>query len=252
MNSHADAYGQEIDAYRRSECDYEVVEREDGYIDACAGGPAVYFSEYEQWPASHKKAMAYASGRALDIGCGAGRHSLYLQSRGCDVLGIDLSPLAVETCRARGLKRVDQLSITQVTPALGTFDTILMMGNNFGLFGGFKRARWLLKRFYRMTSPQALIIAESRDPYQTAEPEHLAYHEYNRKRGRMSGQVRIRIRHKKSIGPWFDYLLVSREEMQSILRGTGWEVQEFIEGGNGMYIAVIGKEGMEEGASDLS
>ena len=29
---------------------------------------------------------------------------------------------------------------------------------------------------------------------------------------------------QKIIGSWFDYLLVSRKEMEAILDGTGWEV----------------------------
>lgn len=36
------------------------------------------------------------------------------------------------------------------------------------------------------------IIASSRDPYQTNEPDHLAYHELNRQRDHMSGQRHIR------------------------------------------------------------
>jgi cyclopropane fatty-acyl-phospholipid synthase-like methyltransferase len=38
-----------------------------------------------------KKSMGYVKGRTvLDIGCGPGRHALYLQNeRGFDVLGID-------------------------------------------------------------------------------------------------------------------------------------------------------------------
>jgi len=65
---------------------------------------------------------------------------LYLQEKGFDVTGIDVSPLAVEVCRLRGLKKVQNLPITKVTSELGVFDTIVMFGNNFGLFGSFKRA----------------------------------------------------------------------------------------------------------------
>jgi SAM-dependent methyltransferase len=88
-----------------------------------------------------RQAMAYVQGRVLDIGCGAGRHALYLQGQGFDALGIDNSPLAVEVCRRRGLLRAQVLPITQVSRALGSFDTILMMGNNFGLVGNPRRAR---------------------------------------------------------------------------------------------------------------
>ena len=118
-----------------------------------------------------------------------------------------------------------------------------MMGNNFGLFESFDQARRLLRRFHKMSAPDARIIAESRDPYQTREPAHLAYHRRNRRRGRMSGQVRIRIRYKGYATRWFDYLLVSRGEMKEILRGTGWKVSRFLGSGGASYIAIITKAG---------
>jgi hypothetical protein len=92
-----------------------------------------------------------------------------------------------------------------------------------------------------MTSEGALILAHTRDPYKTDNPAHLEYQEFNRKRGRMSGQLRIRIRFRKYTGQWFDYLMVSKEEMQNILKGTRWKVEEFIDSENSQYIAIIEK-----------
>ena len=169
--------------------------------------------------------MKYVTGRVLDVGCGAGRHALHLQEQGFDVLGIDNSPLAIKTCRLRGLKKAKVMSVTQVNSRLGTFDTILMMGGNFGLFASLKRARWLLGRFHRMTPEHGRIIAQTRDPHDTDEPEHLEYHRRNIQRGRMPGQVRIRIRYKRYATPSFDYLLVSRDELREVLQDTGWEVR---------------------------
>jgi cyclopropane fatty-acyl-phospholipid synthase-like methyltransferase len=70
----------------------EVVERDDGFIDTSASLPGYYLAEYKNWRPHEKKAMRYAQGKILDIGCGAGRISLYFQKRGFDVLGIDVSP----------------------------------------------------------------------------------------------------------------------------------------------------------------
>jgi len=237
-----DAYGQEMWAYYKGEESFEIVERDDGYFDALPGSPRVYFSSYESWSHLDKKAMEFVKGRVLDVGCGAGRHSLYLQKKGFDVLGIDNSPLAIKVCKLRGLKKAEVMSIEEVNFKPETFDTILMMGNNFGLFGSFKKARRLLKRLHRMTSKNALIIADTRDPYKTENPAHLEYQEFNRKRGRMSGQLRIRIRFKKYVTRWFDYLIVSKEEMKEILKGTGWKVKEFIDSGDSSYITIIEKE----------
>ncbi len=218
----------------------EIVERDDGYFDA-AGGPAAYFTEYRDWGPHEKKAMKHATGRVLDIGCGAGRHSLYLQKRGLDVLGIDVSPLAVKTAQARGLKKATVLSVTKVSRGLGVFDTILMLGNNFGLFGSERRARWLLRRFAGATGDDARIIAESNDVYRTEVRAHLRYHRLNRRRGRMPGQVRIRIRYETYVTPWFDYLLASPKEMAGILDGTGWSIDRILKSGGPAYIAVIRK-----------
>ena len=240
MKDHQDAHGHAIYDHFSGKRAFEIVERDDKYFDVTSG-PKMYFSEYKDWPEIEKKAMRFVRGKVLDIGCGAGRHSLYIQNKGFDVLGIDISPLAVKVCKLRGLKRVQVLSITKITSKLGTFDTILMLGNNFGLFGSIKRARWLLRRFHSITSERARIIAETRDIYQTDEPQHLEYHELNRKRGRMPGQIRLRIRYKKYVTPWFDYLMVSKEEMHDILEGTGWQVERFLDGEGGMYIAIIRK-----------
>lgn len=235
-----DAFGHEIFDYYQGKGGYEVIEREDGFIDL-SGGPKGYFSEYKDWPDHEKKALKYAAGRVLDIGCGAGRLARYFQDKGQEVLGIDNSPLAVKTCKMRGVKNVKVLSITEVSPSLGIFDTITMFGNNFGLFSNPKRAKWLLKKLYAMTSAKARIIAESRNPYDTKNPDHLTYHKFNLKRGRMAGQLKIRVRYKKIKGVWFDYLIVSPKEMAGILKGTGWKLKETIPGKYGAYIGVIEK-----------
>jgi len=241
MKPEEDAVGQAMIAYYKGENSFEIYERDDGYFDARCD-VAVYFSTYEDWPPYVQKAIDLVKGRVLDIGCGAGRHSLHLQEKGHDVLGIDVSPLAIQVCKQRGLRKTENISIDEVNFPPNSFDTIIMMGNNFGLFGNLENARKLLKRFCTMTSEDALIIAETRDPSKTSNPDHLKYQEENRKKGRMPGQIRIRVRFKKFVTPWFDLLIVSKEEMKQILKGTGWIIQKFIDSGGSIYIAIIEKE----------
>lgn len=243
MRNLRDAYGHALRDYLHGKGrGYEVVERDDGYVDV-SGGRGMYLADYPNWPPRHRQAMRYAQGRVLDVGCGAGRHALYLQRKGLDVLGIDTSPLAVAVSRHRGLKNVRLMSANQVGPALGTFSTVLMLGNNFGLVANPERARWLLRRLHGITDDDARIIAETVDIYQTDNPFHRPYHRHNRQRGRMAGQVRMRVRYQKYATPWFDYLFVSRKEMEKILRGTGWAVKRFIPPHGPFYIAVIVKAG---------
>lgn len=240
MKPEEDAYGQQIWAHYNGRVSFEIVERDDGYF-SISSGVKTYFSSYDTWSPEEKKALEYVHGQVVDIGCGAGRHSLYLQEKGFDVLGIDNSPLAIKVCNLRGVKNAEVMSIDELSSNVGSFDTILMMGANFGLFGSFKKAKKLLKEFHIITSKQALIIAHNRDPYKTKNPEHFEYHEFNKKRGRMSGQTRIRIRFGKYVSPWFDYLFVSPEELEEILEGTGWKVKEFIGSENPTYYTIIEK-----------
>lgn len=220
----------------------EIIERDDRYIDT-GSEVGMYFSVYKQWSPLERRAIKSAEGRVLDIGCGAGRHSLYLQQKGFDVTGIDNSPGAVKVCRSRGLKKAFVRPITGVDKFRpDSFDTVLMLGNNFGLFGSAKGAKLILKKLYRITSPDARIIAGTRDPYKTDDPEHLQYHRLNRKRGRMPGQIRMRVRFGKTVGPWFDYLLVSPAEMEDVLADTRWRVENFIAPEEANYFAVIRKK----------
>ena len=181
--------------------------------------------------------MRYVRGRVLDVGCGAGRVALHLQERGHDVVAIDVSPKAVEVARRRGVRDTRVMAFTEVSSRLGMFDTVVMMGNNFGLFARERRARHMLRRLRGMAGR---IVATSNDPYQTDNPGHRAYHARNRARGRMSGELRLRVRNGPYASPWFDYLIVSPDEMHGLVKGTGWRVRRVIrQAGSGFYTAVI-------------
>ena len=99
MDASLDAYGREVHDYFHGDKDiHEIVERDDGYIDV-SSGPAAYFTPHEAWPAVEQEALTYARGRVLDVGCGPGRVSLYLQEHGHEVVAIENSPLAIEVAR---------------------------------------------------------------------------------------------------------------------------------------------------------
>ena len=239
MKEAEDAYGRLLLAYLEGDKgSKEIAERDDGFI-AAGLGPARYFDPFRRWPPHERRAMRFVRGRVLDVGAGAGRVSLHLQERGHEVVAIDISPLAVEVCRRRGVRDARVCSFEQVDEKLGAFDTVVMWGNNFGLFGGPAKAGRMLRRLHRLTNEGGRIVAESRDVYGTDDPDHLAYHERNRRRGRMPGQLRLRIRHRRYATPWFDYLIVSPEEMEELVAGTGWRVARFLEGDAGLYAAVI-------------
>ncbi len=234
-----DPFGQALYDHYRGRGGEVVIERDDGYVDPM--GVAQYFTPHGRWSRHVRRAVHLVRGRVLDIGCGAGRVAIHLQEKGFDVLGVDVSPLAVKVCRLRGLKKVRVLSVTQLSRRLGRFDTLLLFGNNFGLCGTVRRTRWQLRRFHGMTAPHARIIAESLDPYQTKERAHRAYQRRNRQRGRMSGELRFRIRYQRAATPFIDWLIVSQAELTRLVDGTGWHVARFIDSPGPFYVAVLEK-----------
>ncbi|MFN0204640.1 MAG: class I SAM-dependent methyltransferase [Bacteroidia bacterium] len=244
LKTHQDAYGNNIyDTFVHKKGGYDIIEREDGHF-SLNGDSNAYTIPFEEWDEIQQIAAAFVKGRVLDVGCGGGKHSIYFQSKGCDVLGIDNSPLAIEVCKLRGLKKTKVCNVSEISPELGVFDTILMMGNNFGLVENAEKGKALFHTLYEMTSPDAAILAETLDPYGKAfdNESDCEYLQWNRVRGRLSGQLRVRVRYGKYATPWADYLFVSLAEMKEILKGTGWEVVETFDDPNiDQYIAFIQK-----------
>ena len=197
-----DAYGEMLLAGLDNDDEIlEIVERDDGFIMASRFGVAYYLAPYPKWPGRQRRALRFARGRVLDVGAGGGRIPLHFQQKGNDVVAIDASPGTIEACRRRGVRDARVMRIEDVDASLGVFDTVVMYGNNLGLLASRTKAPRVLRRLARITSERARIIAEGTDPYSTDDPGHLAYHERNRQRGRIGGQLRIRIRFPRSRAP---------------------------------------------------
>jgi len=122
----------------------------------------------------------------------------------------------------------------------------VLFGNNFGIFGTPTRLRRVLTSWARRAPAGARILAGSTNPYGGGAPLLTrSYYFANRRGGRLPGQVRMRIRYRNDVSPWFSWLFVSRAEMRSLLRGTGWH-QSRILGGTPAdpYVAVLEKDVM--------
>jgi len=241
MREKIDIFGKECWEYFKGNEVNEIIERKDGFIHI-SPGPKLYFSDYKNWSKREKKAMKFVKGRVIDIGCGVGRHSVYLQSRGFEIMGADNSPLAIKICKLRGLRKARVMDMEDISKLrLNSFDTVILLGNNFGLLESFDRAKNLLKQLHKITPSNGIIITESFNHYDMRGGFHTKYRKMNIGIGRMPGQWRIRIRFDKFIGPWYDYLIVSKNEMNDILKDTGWKVQKFIDSDSSSYIAIIKK-----------
>jgi SAM-dependent methyltransferase len=210
---------------------YDVVERDDGHIfvdDAC-----FWFTT----PAAEQRVCDGLTGRVLDVGCGAGRHAAPLAARGVDVVGVDSSPEAVAICRERGVDaRLG--SVSRLDGSLGRFDAFLLLGNNLGLLGTEAQAHGVLTDLARLARPGARLYGTSMDPHAVDIPEERAYREHNRRRGRLPGQTRLRVRAGGLTSGWFDYLFLSPRELADLTAGTGWTLTDVT--ANGMdYLAEL-------------
>ena len=227
-------------AYHKGDKTPLMIRRDDGYFEK-ERFLDIVFSGYDKWDELERRALEHAKGRVLDVGCGAGRHSLWLQGKGFEVVAVDVSPLAVEVCKSRGVRDCRVMDATNLSFSPNSFDTILLMGNNFGVAGNVEGTKRMFEKIYQITSKDAIVIATSRDPAATDNPAHLKYHELNRKRGMPIGQVTIRFECKGEVGDWFDLLLVSPDEMEEICKLADWSLAQIFRGENDLYAAILRK-----------
>ena len=206
------------DFHRRGETHLRF-RRDDDWADDEAGIPAAY---YEPLGPDERGLLAALTGRVLDVGCGPGRHTLWLQEHGLDAVGIDIAPGAVEVAQLRGCREVCVMDALALDFPDESFDAAIMMGNNLGMAGTIEGTLALLRELHRVVRPGGQLRANGRDPLATDEPRHLAYHEWNRRRGRPPGQVTMRFEYERYCGPWFDWLLFERERLADLLDQTGW------------------------------
>jgi len=240
LTDEEDAYGRVLLDYLSGRAGDSFLDRDDGHTGPSLG-PEWFFAEPEEWPDAERAVFGHVRGRVLDVGAGAGRHSLEAQRRGSEVVAIDVSPGAVEVCRRRGVRDARLLPLAAVDESLGVFDTVLMMCGNFGFVGNVGEAATILRRLHAMTSPDGTIVLDSVDPYVDSDAADIAYQARNRAHGRMPGQVTIRIRYGERATPWFDLLLVSSAELERLVAGTGWRLAQVVEGEPPDYYAVLEK-----------
>jgi SAM-dependent methyltransferase len=221
-----DTFGRALWDWSRGGRVPEIIERDDGYFEEGAG-PEVYLSSFARWPRGERQALRKVRGRVLDVGCGAGRVALELQGRGLDVVGLDASMYAVRAARHRGVKTVWRMSLDDLGSRFGEFDSVVMFGNNFGLFATPERAKEALSEWARTAKPDVRLFVESTSAYAGGAPGiDRTYYWRNREQGQPPGELRARYRYEGAVGGWFTWLFVSRAELQAIVRGAGWRIEK--------------------------
>ena len=215
----------------------EIIERDDGLVN---GAPADhYLAEPAEWQPHDHRALRLVRGAVLDIGVGAGRTAIELQRRGMAVTGLDTSAGAIEVARKRGLRDTVLNTVDAYARSVARYDTFLLLGNNLGLIEGPERAPAFLAALAELARPGARIIAQGTDPYGTTDPVHVAYHRRNRDRGRLGGQLRLRLRYRLLTTDWFDYLNCSVMELEGLLAGSRWRLKAVDTDDRPYYLAVM-------------
>tara|TARA_R110002020_G_scaffold137434_2_gene306637 strand:- start:170375 stop:171091 length:717 start_codon:yes stop_codon:yes gene_type:complete len=193
------------------------------------------FRDFDAMPPLEKKALSLCKGKILDIGCGAGSHSLYLQNKGYMVTGLDRSERAVETCRLRGLSHTVISDI--FTFNNGPFDTLLMLMNGIGIVGELRYLGEFLTHLKTLLRPGGQVLLDSSDIIYMFEsdeddggywiPDTPAYY----------GEVTFTMHYKKNRTPPFQWLYVDYNTLQRAALHADFHCELVGEGSHYDYLA---------------
>lgn len=119
------------------------------------------FRDFDEMPLLEQRALELSKGKVLDVGCGAGNHSLYLQNMGLDVTALDASKGAVEICKKRGVQSTVLSSLMEYNGE--QFDTILLLMNGIGLAGSLADLDAFLNHLRSLLNSKGQILLDSSD-----------------------------------------------------------------------------------------
>ena len=207
------------------------------------------FRSFEEMPKLEQKALTLAYGNVLDVGAGAGCHTLALQdnimkkgtskSQGVtSVKAIDISPLSCEAMRLRGVKDVECINLFDEYLGSG-FDTILLLMNGTGIAGKIANLPSLFQRLKALMNPDGQILIDSSDLKYIYENEDGSF-DINIA-GAYYGEVDYQMIYKNVEGDAFDWLYVDFPLLKSIAESCGLHCELVAEGEHYDYLACINK-----------
>jgi SAM-dependent methyltransferase len=155
-----DLFGKAILDYQTSNSPEDLI-TETSISESDEMSVAYLFRSFNEMPKIEQKALELCRGKILDVGCGAGSHSLYLQQKGFEVTSIDISENAIKACQLRGLKNANVQHILELENQ--KFDTILLLMNGSGIFGTLAETPKYLQKLKSLLNPHGQILIDSSD-----------------------------------------------------------------------------------------
>jgi SAM-dependent methyltransferase len=194
--------------------------------------PEVFFRDRDGFSELESYALSLANGSILDVGAGAGAFTLYLQKQGFDVVANEISSIACEIMRSRGVKNVNEYPVQEESGSF--YDTILLMMNGLGLFGTLNGLREGLMKLRELLTPGGQIVADSSDIrylYESALPEER-YH----------GEIDYQYFYQGRPGEWFKWVYVDQKTLKYTARQCGLHCQVVFEDENDHYLVIMKPE----------
>lgn len=198
---------------------------------------AYLFRSYNEMPKLEQKALQLASGKTLDIGCGAGSHSLSLQNdRKLDVTAIDISAMAIETCKLRGVKNARVQNLLHLEEE--KYDTIILLMNGVGIFGKLDNCNTYLGKLKSLLNPGGQILLDSSDLiYMFDEDEDGGKWIPSDKE--YYGELTFSITYKGEKEDTFDWLYLDYNTLQNAAIANGLKCELILEGEHYDYLAKL-------------
>jgi SAM-dependent methyltransferase len=200
------------------------------------------FRSFNEMPKLEKKALQLCKGKVLDVGCGAGSHSLYLQEKGFEVTAIDISENAIKACELRGLKNARIQNILEVSTytseselAKQKFDTILLLMNGTGIFRTLLETSNYLQKLKSLLNPNGQILIDSSDIIYMFDKE--ADGSYLVPADGYYGELTFTISYKGETEESFPWLYLDYNTLQNAAQSNGLECELIIEGKHFDYLA---------------
>ena len=196
---------------------------------------AYLFRSYDEMPKMEQRALQLTKGRTLDVGCGAGSHSLTLQNdRNIDVTAIDISANAIEACSLRGIKKVMVQDVMQLENE--KFDTILLLMNGAGMCGKLKNIPKFLLKLKSLLNPGGQILLDSSDIiYMFDEDEDGGKWIPSQKE--YYGEIVFNISYKGEKEKPFDWMFIDYNTLQNAALANGLQCELILEGEHYDYLA---------------